>query len=151
MPQWLRSCAWAEQVFWTAVTRILLLTTASAAAHGADIGGWMEHNSRAEAARDDCVELIALATEAPRQADHAATLYYASGLCYLHSGKITRDPVAAAAWLTRAAELDHPLARRALIGLREPAAASVQAHPRGLHCHDLGLGRRLCHGGPVLQ
>jgi TPR repeat protein len=88
--------------------------------HAADIGGWMQ------------------------------AAYYASGMCYLVSDKVARDSVAAGAWLTRAVELEHPLARRALNALRESNAAPP-LHPNGYHCHELGQGRRLCHGGPVLQ
>lgn len=123
----------------------LLLT--SAATVGADIGGWMEHKSRSELASsdDDCPALIAQAERTASSAEGAAQSYYASGQCLLHgSGKVARDPMAAGAWFARAAELDHPLARRALLALRGPARA---AHPAGYHCHELGLGRRLCHGG----
>lgn len=112
------------------------------AAHGADIGGWMQHKDRAALPTDRCAELIAQAARTPRQAEGAAHHYYASGLCYLYSDKVARDPVAASAWLTRAAELDHPLARRALLSLRDN---TPDDHPPG-HCHDLGLGRKLCHG-----
>jgi TPR repeat protein len=127
---------------------VLVAIAVAASAHGADIGGWMEHKSREQARqqRDDCAEIIALAARTPRAADGAAGSYYASGLCYLVSDKVGRDSVAAQAWLTRAAELEHPLARRALLSLRETAAAP---HPAGYHCHELGLGRRLCHGGIV--
>jgi len=131
--------------------RALLLAlafVAAFAARAADIGGWMEQQSRAELPRDDCPALIAEASRTPREAEGAAQRYYASGLCYLHSGKLARDPVAAGAWFTRAAELEHPLAQRALLALREPAAA---AHPSGYHCHEFGLGRKLCHGGAPLQ
>ncbi len=117
----------------------------ASAVQGADIGGWMQHKDRAALATDQCAELIAQAARTPRSADGAADSYYASGLCYLYSDKIARDPVAAGAWLTRAAELDHPLARRALLALRDDTAGD---HAAGSHCHDLGLGRKLCHGGP---
>ena len=93
--------------------------------------------------RDDCPALIAQAARTPRDAHGAAHSYYAGGLCYLYSERVARDPVAAAAWLTRAAELDHPLARRTLIALRDPAQS---AHATQAHCHDLGAGRQLCHG-----
>jgi TPR repeat protein len=121
------------------------------AAHAADIGGWMQHQSRIETQqRDDCPEIIAIAARTPREQDTAAAAYYASGMCYLVSDKVARDATAAGAWLTRAAELEHPLARRALIALRDSSAAPA-LHPAGYHCHELGMGRRLCHGGPVLQ
>jgi TPR repeat protein len=120
-------------------------------AQAADIGGWMQHQSRLETQqRDDCPEIIAIAARTPRESETAAAAYYASGMCYLVSDKVARDTVAAGAWLTRAVELEHPLARRALIALRETHTAPP-LHPAGYHCHELGQGRRLCHGGPVLQ
>jgi TPR repeat protein len=129
--------------------RVILFSIGFAgAAHSADIGGWMQHKERAGTVTDDCAALIAEAARTPRQADGAAHRYYASGLCYLYSDRIARDPVAAGAWLTRAAELDHPLARRALLALRDN---TPDDHARGGHCHDLGLGRQLCHGGPSSQ
>src|SRR5688572_8190536 len=95
----------------------------TAGAHGADIGGWMEQARREQAQqRDDCSEIIALAARTPREADSAADSYYASGMCYLVSDKVGRDRVAAQAWLARAAELEHPLARRALLSLRDAGA-----------------------------
>jgi TPR repeat protein len=115
-------------------------------AQAADIGGWMQHQGRTEVPADRCGELIAQAARTPREADGAAQSYYASGLCYLYSGKVARDPVAASAWLARAAELEHPLARRELLALRDGPSSN---HPAEHHCHDLGLGRKLCHGGPV--
>jgi hypothetical protein len=129
-------------------------------AHGADIGGWMEHKSRADLLIDECPEIVALASQTAqallgvpparvrREAEGAAALYYASGMCYLVSDKVGRDSVAASAWLTRAAELEHPLARRALLSLRD---AGTLPHAAGYHCHELGLGRRLCHGGTATQ
>jgi TPR repeat protein len=134
---------------WRPCSFLAVLVMASA--HGADIGGWMEHKSRLEAQqRDDCAEIIATASRTPREAEGAAAGYYASGLCYLVSDRIGRDTVAAQAWLARAAELEHPLARRALLSLREPGTAPA-LHAPGYHCHELGLGRRLCHGGAVPQ
>jgi TPR repeat protein len=117
-------------------------------AQAADIGGWMQHKSRTDLPVDECTELIAQASRTPSNAEDAAQRYYASGLCYLHSDKIGRDTVAASAWLTRAAELEHPLARRALLSLSDSAPST---HAAGYHCHDLGLGRKICHGGPVRQ
>ena len=135
---------------------VVVAATLGAAAHAADIGGWMERKRVDEMKqRDDCVEIIGLGAKAvgqrdapartPEQTASAADLYYASGLCYLYSEKVARDEVAAGAWLERAAGLGHPMAKRTLIALREPASAA--AHPSGQHCHDLGSGRRLCHGG----
>lgn len=123
---------------------------AATAASGADIGGWMQHQSRLQAQqRDDCPEIIAVAARTPREAEAAPAAYYASGLCYLVSDQVARDTVAAGAWLARAAELEHPLARHALLALRDRNAPPL--HAAGYHCHDLGLGRRLCHGGGVPQ
>jgi TPR repeat protein len=123
-----------------------LLFAIVAAARAADIGGWFEQQSRNELPRDDCPDLLAQAARTPPETEGAARLYYSGGLCYLYSDKLQRDPVAASAWLTRAAELDHPLARRTLLALREPSPAAAP-HPTGFHCHDLGDGRQLCHGG----
>ncbi len=116
---------------------------AGPAAQAADIGGWMQHKQRTELSKDDCAALIAQAARTSRDAEGAAQSYYASGLCYLYSDKIARDPVAAGAWLTRAAELEHPQAKRALIQMRDSAPSP---HTAGPHCHDLGGGRKLCHG-----
>lgn len=118
----------------------------AAFAHAADIGGWFEQQSRAELPRDECPEIIILAARTPPEADGAARLYYAGGLCYLYSDKLQRDPVAASAWLARAGDLDHPLARRTLAGLRDPSPTRA-SEPATFHCHDLGEGRKLCHGG----
>jgi TPR repeat protein len=126
-----------------------LILWTSLGASAADIGGWMQHKARIDtAARDDCAQRIADAGRTAREAEGAAQHYYQAGVCYLHSDSVARDEVAASAWLTRAAELDHPLARRALLALRDNADA--KAHPAGYHCHELGLGRRLCHGGVVM-
>jgi TPR repeat protein len=129
----------------------LVLLSCAGTASAADIGGYMEQQQRAALPRDDCPEILRLAALAAREGEHAAAHYYAAGLCYLASDKIARDRVAAAAWLTKAAELDHPLARRALLALRDETAAQPLVHPAGWHCHELGLGRRLCHGGVVPQ
>jgi TPR repeat protein len=127
------------------LARALMLLALTTTAQGADIGGWMEQQSRAALAKDECPEILRLAALAPRESEHAAAHYYAAGLCYLASDKVPRDKVAAAAWLGKAADLDHPLARRALLALRDEASPPI--HPAGWHCHELGLGRRLCHGG----
>jgi len=125
------------------------IVVAASAASAADIGGWMQHKAGIEtAARDDCGERIALAARTLRDDDGAAQHYYQAGACYLHSNSVAPDAVAARAWFERAAELDHPLARRAALSLRDDAAAA-STHPPGYHCHELGLGRRLCHGAAV--
>jgi TPR repeat protein len=127
---------------------ILVCLGFASVAQAADIGGWMQHKERAVLPADQCAELIAQAARTPRSADGAGDSYYASGLCYLYSDKVARDTVAAGAWLTRAAELDHPLAKRALLALRDDKADD---HAPGGHCHDLGQGRKLCHGVPSSQ
>jgi len=125
------------------------IVVAAGTASAADIGGWMQHKASIEtAARDDCGERIAQAARTLRDAEGAAQHYFQAGACYLHSNSVARDTVAASAWFERAAELDHPLARRALLGLRDNTAAA-STHPPGYHCHELGLGRRLCHGAAV--
>jgi hypothetical protein len=130
----------------TQVLAAHVLLAFAVTAHAADIGGWYEQRSRAELPRDECPELVTLATRTPPDAEGAASLYYAGGLCHLYSDKLQRDPVAAAAWLARAGELDHPLARRTLLVLQEPTPAAPM-HSAAFHCHDLGEGRKLCHGG----
>jgi TPR repeat protein len=127
--------------------RALVWLALCASASAADIGGWMEQQSRAGLPKDECPEILRLAALAPRESEHAAAHYYAAGLCYLASDKLARDKTAAAAWLGKAADLDHPLARRALLALRDESAPPL--HPAGWHCHELGLGRRLCHGGTL--
>jgi hypothetical protein len=122
----------------------LLWIGIASAVQAADIGGWMQHKSRTDLAVDDCGELIAQAARTEPKSEGAAQRYYAGGLCYLYSDRIGRDPVAASAWLARAAELDHPLAKRMLLALRDN---TPDDHAPGNHCHDLGLGRKLCHGG----
>jgi len=126
------------------LARALALFALASSANAADIGGWMEQQSRTALPKDECPEILQLAALAPRESEHAAAHYYAAGLCYLASDKVPRDKVAAAAWLGKAVELEHPLARRALLTLRDETAPPL--HPAGWHCHELGLGRRLCHG-----
>jgi len=99
-------------------TLLLTLLLFTATAQAADIGGWMEQQRRADLTRDDCAELPARAARLAADAPDAAQVWYATGLCYLDSDRLQRDPVAAAAWLAKAAELGHPLARRALLALR---------------------------------
>jgi TPR repeat protein len=123
---------------------VLVLAAALAPAQAADIGGWMGQRAHNEAPRDACAEVVAQAARTPSEDEGAAQLYYASGMCYLTSEKVVRDGLAATAWLSRATELGHPLARRALLFMRE---AEGSQHPASYHCHDLSPGNRLCHGG----
>lgn len=131
---------------WICLAALSAVLLAGTSAGAADIGGWFDQQSRQQQQQqpDDCPALIARTAESPPAGADAAAAqtYYAMGLCYLHSGKVARDPVAAQAWLEKAAVLEHPLARRALLSLRERGST----HPPGYHCHELGLGRRLCHG-----
>jgi TPR repeat protein len=142
--------------------RALLLALAAsvaAAAAAVDVGGWMEHKARLDALAkpssspdrpaDDCPRRIALAARTAPESEDAAAFYYDSGICHLGSERVARDEAAAGQWLARAAQLGHPLARRALLVLREARDAAAE-HPLGWHCHELGLGRRLCHGAPAL-
>jgi TPR repeat protein len=124
--------------------RALALACAAVSAQAADIGGWMEQKASNETPRDSCTETIGQASRTAAEAEGAAQVFYSSGMCYLTSEKIARDSVAATAWLSRAAELGHPLARRALLVMRE---ADAPQHPSGYHCHELSPGNRLCHGG----
>jgi TPR repeat protein len=90
-------------------------------AHAADIGGWMAQNNNKAGADnlliDDCADLPTLAARTPRHAPNAAQLYYATGICYLESDKLGRNPAAAAGWLRAAADLGHLQARQVLLSL----------------------------------
>jgi TPR repeat protein len=96
----------------------LFFLVTAVSAHSADIGGWIEQQQRQQLTRDDCAELPARAARIAPDAPNAAQTWYATGLCYLDGERLKRDPVAAAAWFTKAADLGHPLARRALLALR---------------------------------
>ncbi len=106
MPRWaflsvrmaVRGCAAA-----LACAPLLLLP-----ARAADIGGWYEAQRKREA-EGRCAEWIA---GAPRAADR--DLAYRAGLCYLNGWGVPEDPVAAEAWLRRAAERGHRDAQLAL-------------------------------------
>lgn len=95
----------------------LVLLLCCWAAQAADIGGWMDQKARNDLLIDECTELPALAARTLRDAPNAAQIYYATGVCYLESSKLPRDPVAAAAWLRRAAVLGHVQARQVLRSL----------------------------------
>ena len=110
----------------------------------ADIGGWYAEQQRvaaqasAGASPASCDEAIAQASTAP-----SGLSTYRAAVCYLAGER--PDLVAARAWLTQSSEMDF-LAARLL--LRSLTLAQAGAHPIQRHCHDLGEGRQLCHGGP---
>jgi TPR repeat protein len=110
-------------------------------AHAADVGGWFAEQQKARAQHtsnpDACPQVIARAAT-----DTTAAGAYQAALCYLQGE--APDAVAAKAWLARASALNHLPAHRMLHALRMAEAAS---HSPVRHCHDLGEGRQICHGG----
>jgi hypothetical protein len=116
---------------------------APALAGAADVGGFLADQQKAQAtaaAKDaaaSCAETIARAGT-----DNSALAAYRAGLCYLQADR--PDMLAAKAWLARSAELDFMPAHRLL---RSLLIAEAQPHLAVAHCHDLGEGRQLCHGG----
>ena len=112
----------------------------------ADVGGWMAHRERMDArmfqpaAIASCPQAVAKAVQ-----EGSAQAAYEAGLCYLHAQP--SDTVAAKAWLAKAATQSHLPAHRMLKSVERVEA--VLAHPSTPHCHDLGEGRQLCHGGLV--
>jgi hypothetical protein len=112
------------------------------AASGADVGGWYAEQQkvaaqRAEQAAASCPQAVSRAA-----ADPTPLNSYQAAQCYLQGD--TPDLVAARAWLVRSAEMNFLPAQRLLRAL---AAAEAAAHAGRHHCHDLGEGRTLCHGG----
>lgn len=89
---------------------------------------------------DGCQRRIANAVKS-----QAAQAQFEAGLCYLYGSGVAQDRVAAQAWLEKAAAQNHLHARRTLTAL---ANIENAPHPPAHHCHDLGYGRQLCHGGP---
>jgi TPR repeat protein len=110
----------------------------------ADIGGWMESQRSKDAgsAQTCAAQIEAAKTHAPG-APQAAQSYFQAALCYLAGQQVAQDPVAAKAWLARAAELQHLPAHRLLASMQ---AAETGAHPASYHCHDIGYERKICHG-----
>ena len=112
----------------------------------ADIGGWFADQQRAGAQAasnpppDACPEVIARAA-----LDTAMSAYHLA-LCHLQAEK--PDIIAARTWLSRSAELNFLPAHRLLRALQ---AAEAGFHSPMPHCHDLGEGRQICHGGAPLQ
>lgn len=128
-----------ELVFW--VCAGAMLTSLPAAA--ADVGGFFADQQKARevaASKDNddaCPQLIARAAK-----DDSALSAYRAALCYLQA-----DPpelVAAKAWLARSTELGFMPAQRLL---RSLLIAEAGLHGPGPHCHVLGEGQQLCHGG----
>lgn len=113
------------------------------AASGADVGGWFAEQQKTAAAQaagqgaPSCPQAVARAA-----ADPTALNSYQAAHCYLQGD--APDLVAARAWLARSAEMNFPPAHRLLRAL---ALAEAGAHAGQRHCHDLGEGRQLCHGG----
>ena len=111
--------------------------------HAADVGGWYADQQKASAmaaakAGDDaCPQVISRAA-----ADASALAAYRAALCYLQSE--TADAVAAKAWLTRSADAGFMPAHRVL---RSLLIAEAGAHSATPHCHALGEGQQICHGG----
>lgn len=116
---------------------------ASSGVRAADIGGFLADQQKAReiaaarAADDSCPQLIARAA-----AEDGAPLAYRAALCYFDADP--PDPLAARAWLVRSAELGFMPAQRLLRAL---FIAEAGVHTPGRHCHPLGEGRELCHGG----
>ena len=130
--------------FWRAFVCALL---ASFPVQAADIGGWFADQQKAGAqatpdpSADACPQVIARAG-----LDSTAMGAYHAALCHLQAEK--PDTIAARAWLSRSAELNFLPAHRLLRALQ---AAEAGAHSPVPHCHDLGEGRQICHGGAPVQ
>jgi hypothetical protein len=111
--------------------------------HAADVGGWYADQQKAAAVAaakvgdEACPEVIARAA-----ADTSALVAYRAALCYLQAD--TPDVVAAKAWLTRSADAGFMPAHRML---RTLLIAEAGAHSAAPHCHALGEGQQICHGG----
>jgi TPR repeat protein len=112
-------------------------------AEAADVGGFYADQQKAQAiaaeraAEPACPQVIARAA-----ADGSALAAYRAGLCYLQADQ--PDMLAAKAWLSRASELGFMPAHRLL---RSVLAAEASPHGGAPHCHPLGDGQQLCHGG----
>ncbi len=109
------------------------------AAHAADVGGWFSDLQKPPVASGEaeCAQAIRQAA-----AEATASNAYRAALCYLHAQ--TPDTLAATAWLQRSVDLKFMPAERLLRNLQ---MAQAGAHSPTPHCHDLGEGRQICHGG----
>ncbi len=117
---------------------------AAAASPAADVGGWFADQQKAAAAAaagatmsPTCPQAVTRATAQP-----SALSAYQAAHCYLQPE--ATDLVAAKAWLTRAAGMNFLPAHRLLRALQ---LAEAGEHGNQRHCHDLGEGRQICHGG----
>ena len=112
-------------------------------AHAADVGGYLADQQKASAlaaaksSSDECPQVIARAAT-----DNSALAAYRAALCYMQVE--TPDPVAARAWLTRSSEMGFLPAQRMLRSLQ---IAEAGPHSPVPHCHVLGEGQQICHGG----
>ncbi len=120
---------------------VAIAFAASGSGHAADVGGWFADQQRPSAppatGQDECAQAIRDASS-----DTTAINAYRAALCYLQAE--VPDTLAANAWLSRSAELKFLPADRLLRSLQ---AAQAGVHGAAPHCHDLGEGRKLCHGG----
>jgi len=108
----------------------------------ADVGGFFADQQKARetaAAKgeDSCPQWIASAAR-----DDSALASYRAALCYLQADPA--DAVAAKAWLARSTEQGFMPAQRLL---RSLLIAEAGMHGPTRHCHTLGDGQQLCHGG----
>lgn len=126
--------------FWVCTAAVML---ASLPAIAADVGGFYADQQKARelaAAKDkddSCPQLIARAAK-----EDSALAAYRAALCYLQA-----DPpelIAAKAWLARSTDLGFMPAQRLL---RSLLIAEAGQHSPAPHCHTLGEGQQLCHGG----
>jgi len=112
-------------------------------AEAADIGGYLADQQKAsailaaKATSDACPDVIARAAT-----DTSSLAAYRAALCYLQAE--TPELVAAKAWLGKSSEAGFMPAHRLL---RSLLAAEAGLHVSSAHCHMLGEGQQLCHGG----
>lgn len=110
-------------------------------AHAADVGGWFAEQQRPSVTspsnQAECAQAIREASS-----NTTALNAYRAALCYLQGE--SPDTLAAHAWLKRSADLKFLPADRLLRSLQ---AAQSGPHSALAHCHDLGEGRKICHGG----
>lgn len=135
----LQHSAWRMAVIGMAVCGWLVPLQTRAA----DVGGYLADQQKAramaaeKASSDACPQLIARATT-----DASALAAYRAALCYLQAD--TPDVVAAKAWLARSSDAGFMPAHRLL---RNLLIAEAGMHSTTAHCHTLGEGQQLCHGG----
>jgi TPR repeat protein len=109
----------------------------------ADVGGWFADQQKARAAatarsgEEGCPQVFIRAAT-----DASPLVAYRAALCYLQAE--TPDVVAAKAWLGRSAEAGFMPAHRLL---RSMQVAEAGAHGTEPHCHSIGEGQQICHGG----